>query len=54
MVWAQAGAENSNWSFLVRIAGDNQENLIAKMTAMKDFIQQELEKLERKQLKQVF
>ena len=54
MVWDEAGAENSNWSFLVRIAGDNQEDLTTKMTALKDFIQQELENLEREQLKQVF
>ena len=27
--------ENSNWSFLVRIAGDNQENLTTKMSAWK-------------------
>src|SRR4028118_2228004 len=50
----EAGTENSNWSFLVRIAGDNQEKSPTKMTALKDFIPQELEKLEREQLKQVF
>ncbi len=31
--WEQ---ENSNWSFLLRRAGDNQENLTTKMTARKD------------------
>ena len=31
--WEQ---ENSNWSFLLRRAGDNQENWTTKMTARKD------------------
>ena len=53
MKWSRE-PENSNWSFLVRIAGDNQENLTTKMTALKYFIQQELEKLDLEQLKQVF
>jgi len=46
--------ENSNWSFLVRIAGEPRENLTTKMTALKYFIQQELKKREREQLQKVF
>ena len=53
MKWSRE-PENSNWSFIVRIAGDNQENLTTKMTARKDFIQQDLEKIEGEKLKQVF
>ena len=53
MKWSRE-PENTNWSFIVRIAGDNLENLTTKMTARKDFIQQDLEKLEGEKLKQVF
>ena len=53
MKWSRE-PENSNWSFIVRIAGDNQENLTTKMTARKGFIQQDLEKIEGEKLKQVF
>lgn len=45
---------NSNWSFLLRIAGDNPKNLTTKMTVVKDFIPQQLEKLEPEKLQQVF
>jgi len=40
--------------FSGKSAGDNLENLTTKMTALKDFIQQELEKLARKKLQEVF
>jgi hypothetical protein len=39
---------------MLRIVGDKQQNSIAKMTALKYFIPQELEKREREHLQQVF